>query len=115
MRALKRFPQEGYISERNSGSMPRSGCIDLERSTPVCILWRLAHHMRCHTNGSAPLGMSRIDGVGGHELFKVVGSEFSVQRRSTHFQVARHTSQIPSMHADRPDDQLHFNPPVSNP
>lgn len=92
---------------------------------PVGLIYNAAHrshhplgfarHTRCRSDGLAPLRASRTDGVGGHELFKVVRSEFPVQRRSTHFQVPRHTGQIPSMHTDRFDNQFHFSSTVSSP
>jgi hypothetical protein len=37
-------------------------------------------------------------------------AKFSVQRRSTHFQVTRRTGQVALMQADRLDDQFHFDP-----
>src|SRR5574338_1340625 len=60
-------------------------------------------------NSHASVGRRR------REFLKVISPKFSVQGRSTHFQLARHTGQIPSMHADRLDDQFYFNPTVRSP
>lgn len=60
-------------------------------------------------------GAERKRSRGGHELFKPVGPQFAIQRRTAHLQVSGYPCQIPLMQTDRLRQQLHLNPAVGRP